>query len=54
MTKDHLERAKDEARIGGDPLLGILYALIDIGQSQRLIAQSLDHPNGLKIDILPK
>jgi hypothetical protein len=38
MNLDNLVRAQDETRIGGNPTLGILYALIDIAKSQRVIA----------------
>ena len=40
--KDYLEWAQDESRIGGNPVLGILYALIDIARSQRVIAAAED------------
>ena len=37
-SNDFLVRAKEETLIGGNPVLGILFALIDIAKSQRVIA----------------
>jgi hypothetical protein len=44
MPMDHLDRAVEETRIGGQPTLSIAYALIDIAQSLRMLVESSTDP----------